>query len=453
MALLPLKILSALPPNAAGLKKPRRNFQYGRFQPDAEGRLRRGYVHRHKQPLAVERCPPSACDAQHSDATEHGGTPQPGGAPAPAASSRQTPRAPPRLPRAQRGRDGAAGSPLTREGAAPASTNLCSPRRWHGCRRRSCCPRAPPGGDRAAAAAATALLGSRRRGWRCSAGLSSEGGPARSPHSSSAGPASARPARLSRAGPPAATGARRQPPPGDGATMRRRRLCPSASSGPRRWAGAAELPCGGQRTEPPPATGAGRCRRSQQNGAPPASPPSPWRPRSAPAGRGRAGRKAARGATRFTVARGGRCCCCGGGRAARAPAAPWRAAATPRARASAGSSGPAGPGTPTLTWPGCRVSTGAQPLPAGRGGPGPAADAGGPGGGCRESTWRGPSGPAGGRAAALPLSAAGGGSRRCRALGGGPALRQASVAELSRPSPLARFLRTGAGGRRRVFII
>lgn len=54
-----------------------------------------------------------------------------------------------------------------------AGTNLYSPRRW-----RSCCPRAAP----------AALPGSRRRGCRGQAGLSSAGVPARSPRSSSAGP-------------------------------------------------------------------------------------------------------------------------------------------------------------------------------------------------------------------------------------------------------------------------
>lgn len=124
------------------------------------------------------------------------------------------------------------------------------------------------------------------------------------------GPSSARPARLSRAGPPAAAGTRRQPPPRDGATMRRR-LCPSASSGPQRRARLAGRPLSGRRgrsggagAEPRPARGAGGCRhrRSQQNGSPPASPLSPWRPRSSPAGSCRVGRKAVRRALRRRAA-------------------------------------------------------------------------------------------------------------------------------------------------------
>lgn len=409
----------------------------------------------------LNACPPSACDAQRRDATEHGGTPQLGGAPAPAASSRQIPQARPRLPRAQRGRDRAPASPLTREGAAPASTNLCSPRRWHGCRRRSCRPRAPPGGDRAAAAA-TALLGSRRRGWRCSAGLSSEGGPARSPHSSSAGPPlPARPAsaRLSRAGPPAAAGARRQPPPWDGATMRRR-LWPSASSGPQHRAGPADLPfsrkrgrSGGDGTEPRPAKGAGAATaRSKMAPRPPHprhhgdhAPPPPA------AGARAAKQRGARCALRCraeVVAAAGR-------RPARGPGSAMEGGGNSKGTGLGGLFGAGGVGY-------SHADLAGVPREYRRAG---ATGGAGPGGRCRrarggswESTWRGPSGlealpaasPAGSGAAALPPAAAGGGGRRLPPLPGprrwpGDATGLGGRAVVFVPSvlPLARFLENG----------
>lgn len=132
-------------------------------------------------------------------------------------------------------------------------------------------------------------------------------------------------------------GAGQHPPPGDGATLRQR-LGPSASSVPH----AGLFPRRGGRG------GAGNERRPQQDGARRSSPRRHGDPQSSGAG------------WHFAALYGG---------ALRQPLVvvraagagpPWRAAGTPRAPGSAASSAPAGSGTRTPTWLGCRVSTGAD---------------------------------------------------------------------------------------------
>lgn len=331
-------------------------------------------MHRHNRPLAIQRCPPSRLitprEAQQSRSKGQRRTPQLGGAPGPAASSRRAPgaAAAPAAPSRPRGRRRAALRPgsgkfstaqaLRAEPARPPAPRNRR-RRGTGGRTSAAATRTPanplprpapalarplplPRGGRSPGRYKplfpTAMAGlpppelpppgpswrgpsggdSDRSRWEPPPGLAVlgralfRGGSRPQPALILGGPASARPARLSRAGPPAAAGARRQPPPGDGATMRRRRrLCPSASSGPaapgssrrprprREGAegavgpGPSRVQRGGPGAAAAAATAAARSKMAPR----PPHPLSPWRPAPPPPAAGaRAGKQ--RGARR-----------------------------------------------------------------------------------------------------------------------------------------------------------